>query len=156
MRERWVERRRRRRKMCGSRSLYSTLKLPRSKSPFNEKTIFVETERDRETERMEGFQIHTRALFAREWEIKALQRLPSHSHRNGSTASMEELLCNLICYKTISVTALGIWAKKLAGSSFSSVRQRDPLLLFMPRNRSGHIPPSPPPTPATLVWCGCE
>ena len=67
--------------MSVARSLQSTLKLPRSKSPFNEKTIFVETERDCEKRAFKFTRERSRSFVgfvgAREWEIKALQRLPS-------------------------------------------------------------------------------
>ena len=103
---------------CVSRS---TLKLPRSKSPFNEKTIFVETER---AKREEGGLSNSHESVCssareREWEIKALQRLPPFSPVLPSERiHCQELLLNLICYKTILSTALGIWAKNCPGILF--------------------------------------
>ena len=113
-------------------------KLPRSKSPFNEKTIFVETERaTRERETKEGFQIHTRAfvrpLASANGKSKHFKDfLPPFSPALPSERiHCQELLLNLICYKTILSTALGIWAKNCPGilSLLRSVCPRDPLVL---------------------------
>ena len=66
---------------CVSRS---TLKLPRSKSPFNEKTIFVETEEQ------EGFQIHTRAANGKSKHLRDF--LPSDSGRSSGFSAQFNLL----------------------------------------------------------------
>ena len=116
-------------------------KLPRSKSPFNEKTIFVETERatrTREGETKEGFQIHTRAfvrpLASANGKSKHFKDfLPPFSPALPSERiHCQELLLNLICYKTILSTALGIWAKNCPGilSLLRSVCPRDPPLVL--------------------------
>ena len=120
---------------CVSRS---TLKLPRSKSPFNEKTIFVETERaTRERETKEGFQIHTRAfvrpLASANGKSKHFKDFPPpfSPALPSERIHCQELLLNLICYKTILSTALGIWAKNCPGilSLLRSVCPRDLLVL---------------------------
>ena len=115
-------------------------KLPRSKSPFNEKTIFVETERAaRERETKEGFQIHTRAfvrpLASANGKSKHFKDFPppfSPALPSERIHCRRELLLNLICYKTILSTALGIWAKNCPGilSLLRSVCPRDPSLVL--------------------------
>ena len=116
---------------------------------------------------MGGFQIHTRAL---------VRPLPRARMGNQSTSKTSiplsfsrvlpsewihcELLCNLICPKTILPTALGIWEQKNCQDRLPSLvaKETSPLflslLLFMPRNRSGHIPPPPPTGGATLSATG--
>ena len=112
--------------------------MPRSKSPFNEKTIFVETERAaRERETKEGFQIHTRAfvrpLASANGKSKHFKDFPPPFSPvlPSERIHCQELLLNLICYKTILSTALGIWAKNCPGilSLLRSVCPRDPLVL---------------------------
>ena len=116
-------------------------KLPRSKSPFNEKTIFVETERatrTREGETKEGFQIHTRAfvrpLASANGKSKHFKDFPPpfSPALPSERIHRQELLLNLICYKTILSTALGIWAKNCPGilSLLRSVCPRDPPLVL--------------------------
>ena len=125
-------------------------KLPRSKSPFNEKTIFVETKRATREGGRRAFKFTRERLF-----VRSRARMGNQSTSKTSPSLFlspalpsvrihcEELLLNLICYKTILSTALGIWAKNCPGilSLLRSVCPRDPLVLLMPRNRSGHIPP---------------
>ena len=139
-------------------------KLPRSKSPFNEKTIFVETERaKRERQTKEGFQIHTRAfvhpLASANGKSKHFKDfLPSFSPALPSERiHCQELLLNLICYKTILSTALGIWAKNCPGilSLFFAPFAQETLLSSSPHAQK-QIWAYPSSWPGGRVGCGRE
>ena len=118
--DRWVEGRRK-------------FKLPRSKSPFNEKTIFVETERAKRRRR--AFKFTRERLFVRSRARMGNQSTSKTSPFLSGVLPSEriqcqELLLNLICYKTILSTALGIWAKNCPGILFfAPFCPRDPLVL---------------------------
>ena len=132
-------------------------KLPRSKSPFNEKTIFVETERatrTREGETKEGFQIHTRAfvrpLASANGKSKHFKDFPIPLSLSGAPIGANSLprappQFNLLQNNFVdSARDLG---KKLPRDPLSSSlrlpKRPSSRPLLMPRNRSGHIPPPP-------------
>ena len=137
-------------------------KLPRSKSPFNEKTIFVETERaKRERERgRRAFKFTRERLF-----VRSRARMGNQSTSKTSPFLSGALIganplprappqFNLLQNNFVD-SARDLGKKLPRDPLLRSVCPRDPLVLLMPRNRSGHIPP-PLRRLAGRVGCGRE
>ena len=127
-------------------------KLPRSKSPFNEKTIFVETERAKRERAFkftrERLFVRSRARMGNQSTSKtsvplSLSGAPIGANPPPRAPPQFNLLQNNF---VDSARDLG---KKLPRDPLSSSlrlpKRPSSRPLLMPRNRSGHIPPPPPP-----------